>query len=115
MIDFNVNHSNVKVSETLNTKRVGGQKYDKHLLLLSQLVPGIAITPTSTASSTQELFSEDSEDRQGQWLRRRRLDGSLNRVPVGFYAQIWKVLEKVFYSKRCYMIACLILSHIQQI
>ena len=56
------------------------------------MVPGIAITPTS---STKEIFSEDAEDRQGQWLRRRRLDGSLNRVPVGFYPQVWKVLEKV--------------------
>lgn len=35
----------------------------------------------------------DSE-RQGQWLRRRRLDGALNRVPAGFYPKIWSVLEK---------------------
>ena len=34
-------------------------------------------------------------DRQGQWLRRRRLDGALNRVPVGFYTEIWKVLGRV--------------------
>nr|XP_034317512.1 probable phosphorylase b kinase regulatory subunit alpha isoform X14 [Crassostrea gigas] len=32
-------------------------------------------------------------DRQGQWLRRRRLDGALNRVPVGFYPRVWKVLK----------------------
>lgn len=25
--------------------------------------------------------------------RRRRLDGALNRVPMGFYAKIWKILE----------------------
>ncbi|KAG7321424.1 hypothetical protein KOW79_015839 [Hemibagrus wyckioides] len=31
---------------------------------------------------------------QGQWLRRRRLDGALNRVPVGFYQKVWKVLQK---------------------
>ncbi|CAK9304381.1 unnamed protein product [Gordionus sp. m RMFG-2023] len=30
----------------------------------------------------------------GQWLRRRRLDGSLNRVPVNFYPNIWSILEK---------------------
>lgn len=35
----------------------------------------------------------DSE-RQGQWLRRRRLDGALNRVPKGFYPKVWSVLEK---------------------
>ena len=50
----------------------------------------------STASGTSELsLEEETEDRQGQWLRRRRLDGSLNRVPVGFYTQVWKVLERV--------------------
>lgn len=34
-------------------------------------------------------------DKQGQWLRRRRLDGALNRVPKDFYAGVWGVLEKV--------------------
>jgi phosphorylase kinase alpha/beta subunit len=34
-------------------------------------------------------------DRQGQWLRRRRLDGALNRVPKGFYSRVWTVLERV--------------------
>ncbi|KAJ0179243.1 hypothetical protein K1T71_004955 [Dendrolimus kikuchii] len=33
-------------------------------------------------------------DRQGQWLRRRRLDGALNRVPRDFYPRVWSVLEK---------------------
>ncbi|XP_049322410.1 phosphorylase b kinase regulatory subunit alpha, skeletal muscle isoform isoform X1 [Astyanax mexicanus] len=32
--------------------------------------------------------------RQGQWLRRRRLDGALNKVPVGFYQKVWKILQK---------------------
>ena len=65
--------------------------------LLSQTVasqlPGMTL---SNASGTSELsLEEETEDRQGQWLRRRRLDGSLNRVPVGFYTQVWKVLERV--------------------
>ncbi|XP_045146156.1 phosphorylase b kinase regulatory subunit alpha, skeletal muscle isoform [Echinops telfairi] len=34
------------------------------------------------------------DNRQGQWQRRRRLDGALNRVPVGFYQKVWKVLQK---------------------
>uniref|UniRef100_A0A673ATY1 Phosphorylase b kinase regulatory subunit n=1 Tax=Sphaeramia orbicularis TaxID=375764 RepID=A0A673ATY1_9TELE len=34
------------------------------------------------------------EDRQGQWLRRRRLDGAINRVPMGFYQKVWKILQK---------------------
>ncbi|KAI1902606.1 hypothetical protein AGOR_G00017660, partial [Albula goreensis] len=34
------------------------------------------------------------DSRQGQWKRRRRLDGALNRVPVGFYQKVWKILQK---------------------
>ncbi|XP_068628215.1 probable phosphorylase b kinase regulatory subunit alpha [Battus philenor] len=34
------------------------------------------------------------QDRQGQWLRRRRLDGALNRVPRDFYPRVWGVLER---------------------
>uniref|UniRef100_A0A1B6E1M5 Phosphorylase b kinase regulatory subunit n=1 Tax=Clastoptera arizonana TaxID=38151 RepID=A0A1B6E1M5_9HEMI len=37
---------------------------------------------------------ETEPDRQGQWLRRRRLDGALNRVPRDFYPRVWLVLEK---------------------
>ncbi|NWU58573.1 KPB1 kinase, partial [Dromas ardeola] len=36
----------------------------------------------------------NKDSRQGQWQRRRRLDGALNRVPVGFYQKVWKVLQK---------------------
>lgn len=42
-------------------------------------------------------FSGDDEvdfsGRFGFWLRRRRIDGSLNRVPVGFYERIWELLH----------------------
>ena len=44
--------------------------------------------------------SEDEDDdigKHGQWIRRRRLDGALNRVPVRFYGQVWQTLEKVFH------------------
>ncbi|KAL2079654.1 hypothetical protein ACEWY4_025398 [Coilia grayii] len=34
------------------------------------------------------------DSRHGQWLRRRRLDGALNRVPVGFYQKVWRILQK---------------------
>lgn len=37
-------------------------------------------------------LTEDS--RAGIWLRRRLLEGSLNRVPQGFYTQVWSVLER---------------------
>lgn len=44
------------------------------------------------SDSTDELMEPD---RQGQWLRRRRLDGALNRVPRDFYPRVWHVLERV--------------------
>uniref|UniRef100_A0A8C1FXX5 Phosphorylase b kinase regulatory subunit n=1 Tax=Cyprinus carpio TaxID=7962 RepID=A0A8C1FXX5_CYPCA len=51
--------------------------------------PIVMVTPNSISVGA----SRDS--RQGQWLRRRRLDGALNRVPVGFYQKVWKILQKM--------------------
>uniref|UniRef100_A0A669Q5N1 Phosphorylase b kinase regulatory subunit n=1 Tax=Phasianus colchicus TaxID=9054 RepID=A0A669Q5N1_PHACC len=46
-------------------------------------------------SGGQPTFGDISwGDRKGQWLRRRRLDGAINRVPVGFYEKVWKILQK---------------------
>jgi phosphorylase kinase alpha/beta subunit len=42
-----------------------------------------------------ETITGTIDDRQGQWLRRRRLDGALNRVPRDFYPRVWTVLERV--------------------
>jgi hypothetical protein len=47
--------------------------------------------------------AEMESDRQGQWLRRRRLDGALNRVPRDFYPRVWQVLERV--GKREFLLA----------
>ncbi|XP_062240375.1 phosphorylase b kinase regulatory subunit alpha, skeletal muscle isoform isoform X2 [Platichthys flesus] len=41
-----------------------------------------------------ECVPVSRDTRHGQWLRRRRLDGALNRVPVGFYQKVWKILQK---------------------
>ncbi|KAM7008240.1 phosphorylase b kinase regulatory subunit alpha, skeletal muscle isoform [Passerculus sandwichensis] len=60
---------------------------------------------SSLSAGHTELLGKDSfsrvledqgttDSRQGQWQRRRRLDGALNRVPVGFYQKVWKVLQK---------------------
>jgi phosphorylase kinase alpha/beta subunit len=37
---------------------------------------------------------EDGWDKHGQWRRRRRIDGALNRVPPDFYSKAWHTLEK---------------------
>ncbi|XP_045480268.1 probable phosphorylase b kinase regulatory subunit alpha isoform X3 [Harmonia axyridis] len=42
----------------------------------------------------ENVYEEVEPDRQGQWLRRRRLDGALNRVPRDFYPRVWSVLER---------------------
>uniref|UniRef100_A0A8C5TAH8 Phosphorylase b kinase regulatory subunit n=1 Tax=Malurus cyaneus samueli TaxID=2593467 RepID=A0A8C5TAH8_9PASS len=54
-------------------------------------------TPSSPSSTSPSGSSGDMSwgDRKGQWLRRRRLDGAINRVPVGFYEKVWKILQKV--------------------
>jgi phosphorylase kinase alpha/beta subunit len=48
--------------------------------------------------NTMEESEEDTENtilnKHGQWIRRRRLDGSLNRVPIGFYSKVWMALER---------------------
>ncbi|XP_062344040.1 phosphorylase b kinase regulatory subunit alpha, liver isoform isoform X4 [Cinclus cinclus] len=53
-------------------------------------------TPSSPTSISPTGSSGDMSwgDRKGQWLRRRRLDGAINRVPVGFYEKVWKILQK---------------------
>ncbi|XP_064374080.1 phosphorylase b kinase regulatory subunit alpha, skeletal muscle isoform isoform X3 [Dromaius novaehollandiae] len=51
--------------------------------------------PLGKGSVTSLLEGQGAKDsRQGQWKRRRRLDGALNRVPVGFYQKVWKILQK---------------------
>ncbi|XP_034856255.1 phosphorylase b kinase regulatory subunit alpha, liver isoform isoform X1 [Mirounga angustirostris] len=51
-------------------------------------------SPTGTSSSDSGGHHIGWGERQGQWLRRRRLDGAINRVPVGFYQKVWKILQK---------------------
>ena len=47
------------------------------------------------SGSLLPLQSNGDEERVGHWIRRRRLDGALNRVPPDFYSQVWHVLERV--------------------
>ena len=47
-----------------------------------------------SAAMDNEAAESGESERQGQWIRRRRLDGALNRVPRGFYSRIWMLLER---------------------
>ncbi|XP_063530574.1 probable phosphorylase b kinase regulatory subunit alpha isoform X2 [Cydia strobilella] len=48
----------------------------------------------SLQGNIEDIAPIAEPDRQGQWLRRRRLDGALNRVPRDFYPRVWGVLEQ---------------------
>uniref|UniRef100_A0A8C3TB51 Phosphorylase b kinase regulatory subunit n=1 Tax=Chelydra serpentina TaxID=8475 RepID=A0A8C3TB51_CHESE len=81
------------------TERAGIMKLKSEIkqyaLSLSALSSsGRSILPAggSFASMLEDQVSRDG--RHGQWQRRRRLDGALNRVPVGFYQKVWKILQK---------------------
>ncbi|XP_069320152.1 phosphorylase b kinase regulatory subunit alpha, skeletal muscle isoform isoform X5 [Eulemur rufifrons] len=56
--------------------------------------PGTSMTQSSGSFPSTYDHQSSKDSRQGQWQRRRRLDGALNRVPVGFYQKVWKVLQK---------------------
>ena len=43
-----------------------------------------------------DTADELTPEKTGRWLRRRRLDGALNRLPKDFYPRIWRLLEKVW-------------------
>uniref|UniRef100_A0A3B4T9A5 Phosphorylase b kinase regulatory subunit n=1 Tax=Seriola dumerili TaxID=41447 RepID=A0A3B4T9A5_SERDU len=49
---------------------------------------------SSNVTSPRSTVNHFTSSRQGQWLRRRRLDGAINRVPMGFYQKVWKILQK---------------------
>uniref|UniRef100_A0A4W5QP97 Phosphorylase b kinase regulatory subunit n=1 Tax=Hucho hucho TaxID=62062 RepID=A0A4W5QP97_9TELE len=86
-----------------NSKSVGGSKRKSKVRKLSLSVHSLDIeniesgryrlpSIESLQSATEKMVVRDS--RHGQWLRRRRLDGALNRVPVGFYQKVWSILQK---------------------
>lgn len=53
------------------------------------------------SKTTADLLNDDDEHNHnhghgkiGVWIRRRRVDGALNRIPVDFYPKLWKIFEK---------------------
>ncbi|XP_039238649.1 phosphorylase b kinase regulatory subunit alpha, skeletal muscle isoform isoform X4 [Pipra filicauda] len=74
------------------SKPISLQSRDIELKSSLSVGHGELLDKDSFSSMLEDQGSKDS--RQGQWQRRRRLDGALNRVPVGFYQKVWKVLQK---------------------
>ncbi|XP_032368697.1 phosphorylase b kinase regulatory subunit alpha, liver isoform isoform X3 [Etheostoma spectabile] len=83
------------------TERTGIQKLKSEIKQLDDSRPLSRCSSPSTPSGILSPVGPGPgdgqlhwEERQGQWLRRRRLDGAINRVPVGFYQKVWKILQK---------------------
>ncbi|KAF6091237.1 phosphorylase kinase regulatory subunit alpha 1 [Phyllostomus discolor] len=72
----------------------GGHTLGGDLMSPTFLSPGSSMTPSSGFFTSAHDLQTFKDNRQGQWQRRRRLDGALNRVPIGFYQKVWKVLQK---------------------
>jgi hypothetical protein len=67
----------------------------------SRLGPTERLTKTFDLSHPHGLYARSGSlvtallPSGGWWLRRRRNDGALNRVPPGFYPKVWGLLSKV--------------------
>ncbi|XP_045851945.1 phosphorylase b kinase regulatory subunit alpha, skeletal muscle isoform isoform X5 [Meles meles] len=83
-----------RLSVSTESQSNGGHPLGIDLMSPSFLSPGTPVA--SSSGSFPSAFGQQTskDNRQGQWQRRRRLDGALNRVPVGFYQKVWKVLQK---------------------
>uniref|UniRef100_A0A8C1DAJ8 Phosphorylase b kinase regulatory subunit n=1 Tax=Cyprinus carpio carpio TaxID=630221 RepID=A0A8C1DAJ8_CYPCA len=76
------------------SERAGISKLKSDMKMPYQLLD-LYRMPSIDAFDSSISVGASRDSRQGQWLRRRRLDGALNRVPVGFYQKVWKILQKV--------------------
>lgn len=84
-IDFNLDKDDV-------VKSIASIK--SRFSLASNIVQNPEHSNHNPNSSCELAEFESQRDREGQWLRRRRLDGALNRVPKGFYPKVWSLLER---------------------
>ncbi|XP_010591015.1 phosphorylase b kinase regulatory subunit alpha, skeletal muscle isoform isoform X5 [Loxodonta africana] len=83
-----------RLSISTESQPNGGHLLGIDLISPSFLSPGISMASNSGSFPSTYGQQTSVDNRQGQWQRRRRLDGALNRVPIGFYQKVWKVLQK---------------------
>ncbi|XP_075812877.1 phosphorylase b kinase regulatory subunit alpha, skeletal muscle isoform isoform X6 [Microtus pennsylvanicus] len=83
-----------RLSVSTESQTSGGHPSGVDLMSPSFLSPAACIAASSGSFPTVDGQQTSKDSRQGQWQRRRRLDGALNRVPIGFYQKVWKILQK---------------------
>nr|BAE23380.1 unnamed protein product [Mus musculus] len=83
-----------RLSVSMESQTSGGHPSGVDLMSPSFLSPAACIAASSGSFPTVCDHQTSKDSRQGQWQRRRRLDGALNRVPIGFYQKVWKILQK---------------------
>ncbi|XP_041820510.1 phosphorylase b kinase regulatory subunit alpha, skeletal muscle isoform isoform X1 [Chelmon rostratus] len=81
----------VKLDQSLISPRKGLRA---HSVDIENFESGRYRLPSIESLDIPESIPVAKDTRHGQWLRRRRLDGALNRVPVGFYQKVWRILQK---------------------
>ncbi|XP_072170928.1 probable phosphorylase b kinase regulatory subunit alpha [Diadema setosum] len=91
-----VSHGSGAMERQLSIVSAPSSKVHGLSFLKKQLSAGSSEKQFSQLSSftREDLMDEELTERQGQWLRRRRLDGALNRAPPDFYYKVWNILEK---------------------
>ncbi|XP_027240434.1 phosphorylase b kinase regulatory subunit alpha, skeletal muscle isoform isoform X5 [Cricetulus griseus] len=83
-----------RLSVSAESQTSGGHPSGIDMMSPSFLSPAACIAASNGSFPTVCGQQTCKDSRQGQWQRRRRLDGALNRVPVGFYQKVWKILQK---------------------
>ncbi|CAN9509436.1 unnamed protein product [Ophioblennius macclurei] len=79
------------LSKLKSDMKLGGRSQS---LDIENIESGRYRLPSIESLDIPDSIPAAKDTRHGQWLRRRRLDGALNRVPVGFYQKVWKILQK---------------------
>ncbi|KAM5221606.1 phosphorylase b kinase regulatory subunit alpha, skeletal muscle isoform 6-T6 [Ctenodactylus gundi] len=100
-VERSVRHTDTNLSPAISIHEIGAVGATKTertgiMQLKSEIKQssGTCMAPSNGSFSSTYGQQTSRDSRQGQWQRRRRLDGALNRVPVGFYQKVWKVLQK---------------------
>ncbi|KAI8814804.1 glycosyl hydrolases family 15-domain-containing protein [Cladochytrium replicatum] len=81
-----------KVSESGGSKVADAKLSDTPAKAVTATSPSVPVTLSTLSVPTG--FPALLMPSNGRWLRRRKNDGALNRVPPEFYPRVWKILSK---------------------